>query len=617
MNKKVISFLTSAMLLAALPAAYAADPVFDQVLYSNDFSDCRSFADANLARVAGAWTIEQGTEGRPCLVGRLADGKNSVGVMLGQNNWENCQVTVEYKVIQDADVAFGNDNQLVETIYTRCDDKLELDSGNFVKYMYRNPMYYSNYFGGYSKNGTKNLGIIDNKFKSGDDITAAPQKNVMQKMVVSDYNSPGTGGATITHKTSFNDEYTSSITEWAGSGSGILTGKIGIEFKSAVNNGIVPAYFEIYRIEVLGTDAYAPEPQIQLDYNGTLYDNNFIGAASLEAAGLTVQDGTWTIEEGTEGRTCLKGVLKTGTADGDGIATDVARLKFGNNDWQDCTIEMEYKLVQAGNPAPSKDKTSGGYNDLEATVYTRSIDKVASGNFIKYMLRNPAYYSNFLGVYSRKDNAGNPAIIKDKDSNAEYKSADAGIAVQNNTVQTIKIMESNEPGTSGTTIHHSIQINGGEALTCNEWVNNTSGILTGAAGLEFKNVHHAENVQPFTVEIYELKVTGNKKADITYLNQNGGALQTIPASGTIQVKIKTGSWDVDGQNCRPVIISAVYDGNTLADCQMIPVSQDLDKDYAMTLNTPENPENCIIKTMVVKDLQAAQPMAPVTVFPAV
>lgn len=235
---------------------------YEGVLFKTDLEKYDNIEDMDITPVSGSWTVEQGSEGRKCLKGILSD-TGAAGILIGNDDWSDYTVDVSYKLIQSDEFALStadaDKNVITSTIYTRSGDIL--DSGNFVKYMFRNPAYYNNYFGGYSKNGSAKLGIIDNNFYSGTNSAAALVRNRIQRVTVSEKNNAGTGGATIYHFVSFSngigDTYTAQKNEWAGNGSGILSGKIGIEFKNAVSEGITPMYAEIYSIKITGTKTFS------------------------------------------------------------------------------------------------------------------------------------------------------------------------------------------------------------------------------------------------------------------------------------------------------------------------------------------------------------------------
>lgn len=223
-------------------------------LYESDFENAADFAATGLTAPAGEWTVAEGSEGKKCLKGVMASGAASL--MVGMEEWADCDVDIDYKLIQNPTAEPSQENKTITTVYTRSGDSL--GSGNFIQYRFDNPAYYSNYFGGYSKDGNAALAMITD-FNSGKDESAAIKMNVMQKVHVSDINHWGTNGATIEHSVEYNNgiseqPFKKSVSKWAGTGSGLLNGKVGIKFQN--NSAADAVTVEIYNIKITGTKTF-------------------------------------------------------------------------------------------------------------------------------------------------------------------------------------------------------------------------------------------------------------------------------------------------------------------------------------------------------------------------
>ena len=575
MLKKAISFMTAVMVMASMlinvSAAETSDaPELICLLYKMDLTGAETPADAGITTPLGTWTIETGSEGKLCL--KSADAKASL--MAGDSEWQNYKVIINYKMVQNEDYDLvqwksgGSQwNFLRVSVCPRNVDNAT--NGKYCKYIYANPPQYSgSYLQEYYYDGSSTS--VRNSSTSTD---YAIDRNTMQTITTTNYNS----GASIKFITSVNGGETN---EYSVSSSTASKGPLAVIFEDVVKGYT----FEDmgYSVEVYGIEVWGEKTPIATKaYSSNMYISDFANDADFAATGITSKAGTWEIADGTEGRKCLKGTLDSSGA---------ASLLMGSDEWTDCDIEVSYKFVQEGSPEISDD------NLMKTTVYSRSGDTLNSGNLIKYMFQNPAYYSNYFGGYVKDTSMSKQDFITKDFLSGKNESA----AIQKNVMQKLHVSDINYWGTGGATIISSVEYSNGintpsYTQSTQKWAGDGSGILSGKVGLEFKNVISNDAADPAYVEIYDIKITGTKTFNLAYLNADGTAVTELAPGAAVTVTGNMSNCTINSKNYeKPVVITAVYDSGVLCNIAM----QQAEDSFNYTVNIPSDAESCTLKTFV-------------------
>lgn len=579
MLRKAIGLLTAAVMAvsscALVSAADSTAPELNYPLYKLDLKENSTLDSLGITAPAGAWSIEQGTEGKLCL--KASDAKASL--MVGESEWQNYTAVINCKVIQNDAYELVSPAQNSSTYnmirVSVCPRNVDgASDGKYCKYVYTNPPRWSGkYLQEYYYDGNSNV-----RYESTDEKYAVG-RNAMQTISVTNYNS----GDNVKFITSINGNETDEQSVYSKNSSADSKGPLAVIFEDVVKGHT----FEDmgYSVEVYGMEVYGEKPTVlpvsEKTYTGTLYKSDFENAADVAATGIDTVSGEWEIADGSEGKKCLKGTLSSGAAS----------LIWGDESWTDAQTEIAYKIVQQEGTELSSS------NRITSILYTRNGNTLGSGDYVQYRFDNPAYYSNYFGGYSRKNGTGSPAIVGSLKSGTNESAM-----MRTNALQTVKVSDTNRAGTNGATVTHSVEFSNGTdaayTASASEWAGSGSGILSGKTGIKFTGAAIAY------VEIYSIKTVGAKTFTLKYLNEKETAAEELVPNGEITVTGEMSDCIVNSKEYSPVLVTAVYDGDTLYDVKM----QKADDTFSYKVKLPQNTENCNIKTFVWGSAESIYPI---------
>lgn len=586
MWKKLVGIFTAAAIMMGGGIVFAAEanptPEFTRLLYRLDLTEAESIGDIkDLTAPSGSWTIETGSEGEKCL--KATDAKASL--LVGDAEWQDYKAVIRYKMVQNEsyDLVSPATNSSVYNLLrvSVCPRNIDnVKDGKYCKYIYTNPPRYSgHYLEEYYYDGSNNSVRY---FSTSNDF--AINRNAMQTIETINYNV----GENVKFVTSVNEGNATEVQSvYHNTSSTTSKGPLGLIFEDVVKGHTFADMG--YAVEVYGIEIYGEKPEVvpiaTRSYHAKLYESDFENAADFAATGLTAPAGTWTVEQGSEGKKCLKGVMTSGAAS----------LMTGMEEWTDCAVDIEYKLIQNPEVEPSQE------NKTITTVYTRSGDTLGNGNFIQYRFDNPAYYSNYFGGYS-KDGSAALTMITDFNSGK-----DESAAIKMNVMQQVHVSDINHWGTNGATIEHSVEYNNGISeqpfkKSVSKWAGTGSGLLNGKVGIKFQNNSAADAV---TVEIYNMKITGTKTFTLAYLNADGEAVAELKAGDTVTVTGAMQACLIDETECKqPMVATAVYDEDVLVAFR----TQQVTDGFSYEIEIPSEIQNGSIQTFVWNSLGELSPI---------
>lgn len=360
-------------------------------------------------------------------------------------------------------------------------------------------------------------------------------------------------------------------------------------FGTALSDGMTDIGAAEYFGEKLPNPTPEPErkPMYTAEFEEVLFESDFANEEEWRK-GITVVNGTWTSAQDSAGQTCIRGVLDSGSA----------VLVVGEDDWSDYTAEVKFRLVQDEKFALSKEEQNK--NTISAALYTGCGNPPESGTYVKYMLRNPAYYNNYFGGYVKKP-GGKPEIIENNFCSGENEAA----SLVRNKVQTLTVAEKNSGENGSAQTSHSIEFsNGGEKIyTAQKEEKRNGEPLRGRVGIEFKN-ETSGNVLPMYVEIYSIKITTRKSFLLAYTDGDAN-IQTIPPNADVVVQ-----GELCGTGGGLTVLTAVYHYDRLFDLQMRQISGA----FSYSVHTPENTSDCALRTFLWHSVNGMIPLTEAFVF---